>query len=136
MIKIIYATGILLILTGVINLIVGFMALFPGLIEAGVSDDMSAPQGIVAILTKRYGLYALALLICSFIQMSGGSYINLIVRHNRMAIQSIIFLGSISIGLEIWAYIFKDSLTIFSIPGLAAGILCFYILKFRDRYVG
>ncbi len=111
------------------------MALFPGLIEAGVSDDMSVDQGLFAMLATPYGLYSLALLAGAFIQMTGGSYLNLIVRSSRMATQLLLALACLSIGLEIWGIAFKGSVTIFAIPGSVAGILCFYLLVFRDRYV-
>ena len=126
----------LLIIAGIVNLIVGFMVLFPGLFEAGVSDDMSPTQGLISLLTTRYGFYAIALLVGAFIQMTGGSYLNLIMKNSKMASQLLIILACLSIGLEIWGYAFKGSLTVFAIPGIVAGIMCFYLLKFRDRYMG
>jgi hypothetical protein len=112
------------------------MALFPGLFEAGVTDDMSASQGFIAMLTTRYGLYALALLEGAFIPMTGGSYIKLIVRNGRIATGLLITLACISITLEIWGFVIKGTVTIFAIPGAVAGIMCFYLLKFKDRYIG
>jgi hypothetical protein len=116
-----------------VNLIVGFLSLFPGLFESGVSDGTPAGQGILALLGTRYGLYAIALLGGAAVQTTCGSYLNVLLRSKQVATPLLATLGGVSIGLETWSYFLKGYGTIFALPGVAAGVACLFLLVSRRR---
>lgn len=115
-------------MSGIINLIVGFMALFPGMFEAGVSSTASEQENFFALLGTKYGLYAIALFVSAGVQMILGSYINLLVRARAIAIPVLSALIVVSVGLELWGYLFKSYLTVFAVPGIVAGLVCMYLV--------
>jgi hypothetical protein len=117
---------------------VGFLALFPGLFEVGLSQsrvDANQTGIFIVLLTTGYGLYAVSHLIGSAVQLLGGSYIWMIVRNNNQVIYAFIILAVISLGLEVWGWLYKGYPTFFAIPGIVAGSLCVYLYysAFRRR---
>lgn len=127
-------TGIFLILTGILNLFVGLLALFPGLFEASLSPSQfnnSQSDLFISMLTTSYGLYAICHLAGSVVQICGGSYIRVISGKGNPLIHALAVLAVLSLGLEIYGWLFKDYLTFFATPGIITGVLCFY-LYFTD----
>lgn len=111
-------------MAGVVNLVAGFMGLFPGMFEASASTSGPANNGTVslsALLGTPYGRYAVAHLVGAFLQLNGGSWIRVLVRAPWT--HALAVLCIVSLGLEIWAWALKGALTVLSVPGLLAAVL-------------
>jgi hypothetical protein len=104
------------------------MSLFPGLFEAGVSNTAGAETDLLALLRTKYGLYALALLAGAAVQTATGSFFNLLLKSKSLVFPLLSILFAVSIGLEIWGYLFKGHITLFAVPGIAAASMCLYLL--------
>jgi hypothetical protein len=109
---------------------VGFLTLFPGLFEVGLSQTQvgdSQSSTFIALLATRSGLYALGHLLGSVLQLFGGSNIAVIAGRSNPLIHILIALAFVSLGLEAWGRLYKGYLTFFAFPGIVAGILCVYL---------
>lgn len=117
-------------MSGLLNLFVGFLALFPGLFEVGLSQsqlDNSQTNIFIALLTTSYGLYAISHLLGSTVQIFGGSYIWVIAGKSKSLIHSLIVFAVVSLGLEVWDWLYKGYVTFFAVPGIVAGAFCAYL---------
>ena len=123
------AAGLALIAAGLVNLVAGFLGLFPALFEAAASgsgaSSGAAATGdddlrVVDLLATPYGRYALANLLGAFAQMAGGSWIAQIVRAGAPLVHALAVLAALSLGSEVLTFALKGSLSALSAPGLAA----------------
>ena len=106
---------------------VGFLALFPGMFEAGMAQSQVANENditLMALVKTGYGFYALCHLLGGGLQVMGGSNVGILRNAGNPVIYALIVLSGLSLGLEAWGWFFKGSLTVFSIPGTVAGMLC------------
>jgi hypothetical protein len=119
--------GIALIIAGVINLLVGFLALFPGLFEAGLTTPAAEADSFLTLLTTKYGLFALGHLVGAALQIAGGSNVTLIARPAHPLAHLLVVLIAVSFGLEAWGWLFKESITVLAVPGFVAGLACVFV---------
>lgn len=118
---------------------VGFLALFPGLIEAGLAQSQVANENditLMALVKTGYGLYALCHLLGGGLQVMGGSNVGSLRNAGTPLTYALLALSALSFGLEAWGWFFKGSLTVFSIPGLVAGTLCLLLYVFATSQDG
>ena len=116
--------GLSLILAGVVNLVAGFMGLFPGLFEASAANaqpEGAGSVGLLALLGTPYGRYAIAHLAGAGVQLAGGSWFEWLTR--SPFIHAVAALCVVSLGLEVWGWVMKGALSFLSVPGLVAAIL-------------
>jgi hypothetical protein len=113
-----------LIAAGLVNLVAGFMGLFPGMFEASATSAGTSDAGSIDLVTlvgTPYGRYALAHLAGAGLQLGGGSWIRLLAEPPFT--HSLAVLCFLSLSLEAWGWALKGSLTALSGPGLAAAVL-------------
>ena len=119
-------TGVLLILAGLVNLIAGFLGLFPGMFEAATANPQpegAGSVGLASLLGTPYGRYAIGHIAGAGIQLAGGSWFAWLNRSHSPFFHSLVALCLVSLGLELWGWAFKGALSPLSIPGLAAAAL-------------
>jgi hypothetical protein len=100
------------------------MGLFPGLFEASVADSRSEGAdavGWLALLGTPYGRYAIAHLVGASLQLAGGSAFGWLTR--SPLVHTLGLLCVVSLGLELWGWVLKGTLSPLSVPGLAAAVL-------------
>jgi len=116
--------GLSLIFAGIVNLVAGFMGLFPGLFEASVANAQSEGAdsvGFLALLGTPYGRYAIAHLAGAGLQLAGGSWFGWLARSPLL--HCVAVLCAVSLGLELWGWALKGTLSVLSVPGVVAAVL-------------
>jgi hypothetical protein len=131
-------TGLFLLCAGMVNLLAGFLAIFPGLLEVGLSRPPGADTDTVtlgSLLATPYGRYALGHLLGAAAQLAGGGYTTVIARARGPLVHSLAALCVVTLGLELWGWTFKGELTRLAIPGFAAALLCasLYVSRVAGR---
>lgn len=115
--------GLSLICAGIVNLVAGFMGLFPGLFEAsaaGAPSQAEGSVGLLALVGTPYGRYAVAHLTGAVLQLSGGSWLGPLSR--SPLVHCLPVLCGVSLGLELWGWALKGTLSVLAAPGLAAAL--------------
>ncbi|MEN8159333.1 MAG: hypothetical protein ABFS41_04580 [Myxococcota bacterium] len=117
-----FLAGLSLMLAGVVNLLAGFLGLFPGLFEASAADPGSdSAVGWLELVGTPYGRYAVGHLVGSGLQLVGGSRIGRLMRSPLF--HGLAVLCAVSLGLELWGWALKETLSPLAAPGLVAAAL-------------
>lgn len=106
---------------------VAFLAFFPSFFEAAVVQSRVANENeitLMALVTTSYGFYGLCHLLGGGLQLLGGSNLGSLRKAGSPLTLALLLLSALSLSLEAWGWFFKGSLTVMSIPGAVAGILC------------
>jgi hypothetical protein len=74
-----------------------------------------------ALASTPYGRYSIAHLTGAFLQLTGGSWFGWLTR--PPLIHSVAVLCVVSLGLELWGWALKGTLSVLSVPGFAAAVL-------------
>ena len=122
--------GFVLVVAGLLNFLVGFLALLPALLQLAMSTepaDATTSVDFETLLTTSYGRYALAHLLGGCLQCAGGSYAALLALGRGPWTHSFLALALVSLGLEAGGWWFKGSLTPLAAPGVVAAALCTFV---------